>query len=181
MSAKAILARGKNDLTEIEFAECGLRIAESAIEAFTMAFSFGLIGGGWRGEFYPRIARDLPEQLPLAGVVVRNPEKRARFARAWSVPAFATVEELLAEGRLDLSPAERIWLASRRHDPPFGSSGRFKNSARTGEGTGGVTLTQRRESRPEVRTGGRRSDRRVGETVWLGQGCRLANFPDGVW
>lgn len=66
-----------------------------------MAFSFGLIGGGWRGEFYLRIARDLPEQFPLAAVVVRNPEKRARLANGRRVPVFATVEELLAEGRPD--------------------------------------------------------------------------------
>jgi predicted dehydrogenase len=66
-----------------------------------MAFSFGLIGGGWRSEFFLRIARDLPEQFPLAGVVVRNPEKRAQLASDWSVPVFATVEELLAQGRPD--------------------------------------------------------------------------------
>jgi hypothetical protein len=66
-----------------------------------MAFSFGLIGGGWRSEFYLRIARDLPEQFPLAGVVVRRPEERERLGRDWSVPTFGTVEELLAKGRAD--------------------------------------------------------------------------------
>jgi predicted dehydrogenase len=66
-----------------------------------MAFTFGLIGGGWRGEFYLRIARDLPEQFPLTGVVVRDPEKRSRLASDWSVPVFATAEELLAQGRPD--------------------------------------------------------------------------------
>jgi predicted dehydrogenase len=78
-----------------------LRKPHFAIKAFSMAFSFGLIGGGWRGEFFLRIARDLPEQFPLTGVVVRNPEKRAQLATSWSVPVFATVEELLAEGRPD--------------------------------------------------------------------------------
>ena len=66
-----------------------------------MAFSFGLIGAGWRGQIYLRIARDLPEQFPLAGVVVRNPEKRAWLASSWSVPVFATVEELLTKGQPD--------------------------------------------------------------------------------
>jgi predicted dehydrogenase len=64
-----------------------------------MAQTFGLIGGGWRSEFFLRIARDLPEQFPLAGVVVRNNEKRERLQAAWSVPVFATVEELLAKGK----------------------------------------------------------------------------------
>jgi predicted dehydrogenase len=66
-----------------------------------MVSSFGLIGSGWRAEFYLRIARDLPEQFPLAGVVVRSPEKREQVARIWSVPVFATVEELVTEGRPD--------------------------------------------------------------------------------
>jgi predicted dehydrogenase len=46
-----------------------------------MPFSFGVIGSGWRAEFFLRIARDLPEQFPLAGVVARNPDKRAELAR----------------------------------------------------------------------------------------------------
>lgn len=60
--------------------------------------SFGLVGAGWRGEFFLRIARDLPERFPLAGVVVRDPAKRERFRAAWpSVRAFASVDELLGE------------------------------------------------------------------------------------
>ena len=64
-----------------------------------MAQTFGLIGGAWRGEFFLRIARDLPEQFPLAGVVVRDGEKRERLRAAWNVPVFATVEEMLAKGK----------------------------------------------------------------------------------
>jgi len=64
-----------------------------------MAQTFGLIGGAWRGEFFLRIARDLPEQFPLAGVVVRDGEKRERLRAAWDVPVFATVEELLAKAK----------------------------------------------------------------------------------
>jgi predicted dehydrogenase len=64
-----------------------------------MSTSFGLIGGGWRAEFFLRIARDLPAQFPLAGVVVRDPAKREKLKAAWSVPVFATTEELLAKGQ----------------------------------------------------------------------------------
>ncbi len=77
-----------------------------------MAFSFGLIGAGWRSEFYLRIARDLPEQFPLVGVVVRNPEKRARLASDWSVPVFGTAEELLTEGRPDFVVTSVSWIAN---------------------------------------------------------------------
>ena len=64
-----------------------------------MPQKFGLVGGGWRAEFFLRIARDLPEQFPLAGIVVRDAGKREKLRAAWSVPVFATVEELLAQGQ----------------------------------------------------------------------------------
>jgi hypothetical protein len=66
-----------------------------------MALSFGIIGSGWRAEFFLRIARDLPEQFPLAGVVARNPDKRAELGRRWAAPTFSTLDELLAERRPD--------------------------------------------------------------------------------
>ena len=66
-----------------------------------MASSFGVVGGGWRAEFFLRIARDCPEQFPLTGVVVRDTEKRARLAERWPVPMFSTLDELLADRRPD--------------------------------------------------------------------------------
>ena len=66
-----------------------------------MPLSFGIIGSGWRAEFFLRIARDLPEQFPLAGVVARNPDKRAELGRRWAAPTFSTLDELLAEKRPD--------------------------------------------------------------------------------
>jgi predicted dehydrogenase len=66
-----------------------------------MPLSFGLIGSGWRAEFFLLIARDLPEQFPLAGVVARNPDKRWELARRWSAPTFSTLDGLLAERRPD--------------------------------------------------------------------------------
>jgi predicted dehydrogenase len=66
-----------------------------------MPLSFGIIGSGWRAEFFLRIARDLPEKFPLAGVVARNPDKRAELGRHWAAPAFSTLDELLAARRPD--------------------------------------------------------------------------------
>ena len=34
---------------------------------------FGIIGGGWRSEFYLRIARALPERFHVDGMLVRDP------------------------------------------------------------------------------------------------------------
>ena len=60
--------------------------------------SFGIIGGGWRAEFFLRIARELPEQFPLAGIVIRNPEKSAAFKAKWpSVAVFGSWQSLVAQ------------------------------------------------------------------------------------
>lgn len=59
--------------------------------------TFGIVGGGWRAEFFLRIARDLPARFPLAGIVVRDAAKRRALTERWPVPAFASVEELLAQ------------------------------------------------------------------------------------
>jgi predicted dehydrogenase len=77
-----------------------------------MTQSFGLIGGGWRAEFFLRIARDLPAQFPCVGVVVRDVEKRERLKAAWAIPVFATVEELLAKARPSFVVTSVPWAAN---------------------------------------------------------------------
>ncbi|MFB3883129.1 MAG: Gfo/Idh/MocA family protein [Armatimonadota bacterium] len=56
---------------------------------------FGMVGAGWRCEFYMRIARALPERFSVTGVVARNPEKREAFGRRWGVRMCADADELL--------------------------------------------------------------------------------------
>lgn len=58
---------------------------------------FGLLGGGWRAEFYLRIARELPEQFAVGAMFVRNKEKAEAISRTWGVKVFTTLEEFLAE------------------------------------------------------------------------------------
>ena len=60
--------------------------------------SFGIVGGGWRAEFFLRIARDLPERFPCAGIVIRDAAKREKSMSLWNVPHFASTEELLVKG-----------------------------------------------------------------------------------
>ncbi len=43
------------------------------------AYRFALVGGGWRSEFYARIARKMPEKFHLTATWVHSPEK----AEAW--------------------------------------------------------------------------------------------------
>ncbi|WP_436763558.1 Gfo/Idh/MocA family protein [Streptosporangium sp. V21-05] len=60
---------------------------------------FGLVGSGWRSEFFVRLARQLPERLSVSGVVTRSRERGAEVEAAWGVPAFRSVEEMLGAGR----------------------------------------------------------------------------------
>lgn len=55
---------------------------------------FGIVGSGWRAEFFVRLAKALPERLAVAGVVTRSAERAAEIQAKWSVPAFRTVGEL---------------------------------------------------------------------------------------
>jgi len=56
---------------------------------------FGIIGAGWRAEFYLRIAHALPERFHVVGVVESDQAKRTAFGAKWEVPVFAGVAELL--------------------------------------------------------------------------------------
>lgn len=57
--------------------------------------TYGVVGAGWRAEFYIRLASLLPDRFSLAGVVVRNPETRKKYASA-PFPVFEDTEALLA-------------------------------------------------------------------------------------
>lgn len=56
---------------------------------------FGMVGGGWRTEFYLRIARALPERFGICGVVVRDAAKGKILTEKWGVQTYRTVDELL--------------------------------------------------------------------------------------
>ncbi|MGN7763062.1 Gfo/Idh/MocA family protein [Paenibacillus sp. 22594] len=81
---------------------------------------FGLVGGGWRAEFYLRIARELPERFAVGAMFVRNKEKAAALSRAWGVKVYTTIEEYISSGafsftvvslKKDISTAYVIRLA----------------------------------------------------------------------
>ena len=58
---------------------------------------FGLIGSGWRAEFYIRIAKALPQQFDLTAVLIRSREKGEAFSKAFGVKVVNTLEELMAD------------------------------------------------------------------------------------
>ena len=55
---------------------------------------FGLIGSGWRAEFYIRIAKAMPDVFELSGVLVRDEAKGRRFAKQMDVTVINTLDEL---------------------------------------------------------------------------------------
>jgi predicted dehydrogenase len=61
------------------------------------AITFAIIGGGWRTEFYLRIARAMPDRFRIAGLAVRNEERAAALADLWGVPVFPDLDAMLAK------------------------------------------------------------------------------------
>jgi predicted dehydrogenase len=60
---------------------------------------FGLIGGGWRAEFFTRIAASLPERFQIVGVHGRDAARIAAFGTRWRVPVCDSLPALA-----DLAP-----------------------------------------------------------------------------
>jgi predicted dehydrogenase len=59
---------------------------------------FGIVGSGWRAEFFTRLARALPQRLAVAGVVTRSAARVAQVEAEWGVRAFRTIGELCGIG-----------------------------------------------------------------------------------
>ncbi|MBK7822463.1 MAG: Gfo/Idh/MocA family oxidoreductase [Tessaracoccus sp.] len=60
-----------------------------------MVHRIGVVGGGWRAQFFLRLASTLKETFDLVGVSVRRPEARERLTAAYGAPAYATPAELV--------------------------------------------------------------------------------------
>lgn len=57
---------------------------------------YAIIGSGWRALFYIRIAKALPEQFEVTGILVRSEEKKERFEKEYGIPATLDRNELLS-------------------------------------------------------------------------------------
>ncbi len=58
--------------------------------------SFGIIGGGWRAQFFLRIARSLPERFRVGAMMVRDEAKGRLLEEVWGVKTYRSVDGLLA-------------------------------------------------------------------------------------
>jgi predicted dehydrogenase len=59
---------------------------------------FGIVGSGWRTQFYLRMARLMPERFRVTGVVTRAADRGREVEQAWGVPTHRTIGDLLAAG-----------------------------------------------------------------------------------
>ena len=57
---------------------------------------FGIIGGGWRAEFFTRIVQQVPERFALAGVTLRDAAKGEAFAKRWGTTNYPSIAALAA-------------------------------------------------------------------------------------
>jgi predicted dehydrogenase len=76
------------------------------------ATTFGIVGSGWRAEFFRKLAGLLSEELELAGVAVRRAERAEQLRTAWDVPAFLSPRELLEKVRPDFVITSVPWPAN---------------------------------------------------------------------
>jgi predicted dehydrogenase len=73
---------------------------------------FGIIGNGWRSEFYLRIAQACPDLFSISGVVGRSANKTAALAEMFHVPHFSSPEDLVRNGRPDFVVTSVAWDAN---------------------------------------------------------------------
>ena len=59
--------------------------------------NFIIIGGGWRSEFYLRIAKMLPEVFSANAICVRNPKRAKYLSNEFNIKTVSTIDEDLKE------------------------------------------------------------------------------------
>lgn len=59
---------------------------------------YAVVGSGWRAKFFLRIARTLPEQFCVTGVLVRKPENQVKITSEFGVFTTADPQRLLETG-----------------------------------------------------------------------------------
>jgi predicted dehydrogenase len=56
---------------------------------------YGIIGSGWRAQFFLRLAEAVPDRFAVTGVVTRTARRGAEVTAQWSVPTVRTIDALL--------------------------------------------------------------------------------------
>ncbi len=56
---------------------------------------YGVVGAGWRAEFFLRIAREMPERFEVCGLVTRDEEKGRGIENTWGIKTYKCIDDLL--------------------------------------------------------------------------------------
>jgi predicted dehydrogenase len=71
--------------------------------------TYGIVGSGWRAQFFLRLASLLPEHLRVTGVVTRTAGAGERVESTYAVPTHRDVDAFLATGRPDFVITSVPW------------------------------------------------------------------------
>lgn len=75
------------------------RTAGGGTDAPPRPVPYGIVGHGWRADFYLRLARQVPDRFQCVGAVTRRAEVGAELRRRWDIPTYRTVQSLIAAQR----------------------------------------------------------------------------------
>jgi hypothetical protein len=73
---------------------------------------FGIVGSGWRSEFFLRIAAALPERFRVTGLVTRSETTAAEMYAQWGVAGHPDVDSLLAADRPEFVVVSVPWAVA---------------------------------------------------------------------
>jgi len=77
-----------------------------------MGATVGLVGSGWRAEFYLRLAKLLPDKITLVGLAARRAETAALAQAKWEAPCYLSPAELVAHQHPDFVISCVPWAAN---------------------------------------------------------------------
>ena len=64
---------------------------------------FGIVGAGWRTEFFLRIAKALPDRFAVTAMAVRNKERAVEIEQTWHIPTFPDVRAMVDGAEVDFA------------------------------------------------------------------------------
>lgn len=70
---------------------------------------FGIVGSGWRTEFFLRIAKELPERFKVSGVVTRTEVTGKIIEKKFGISTYRTIDELLNATKIDFAVVSVPW------------------------------------------------------------------------
>jgi predicted dehydrogenase len=75
----------------------------------TSASRFGVVGLGWRGQYFLRLAAQLPEVVQVVGLVGRDPARAEQAAARWQAPAYGSLSDLVSAEHPDFVVCAVPW------------------------------------------------------------------------